>query len=135
MKEYLAPIPFTRWLREQGATVATVTDVGMRAMWRWEHETKRPIPFYGVADRLLTQLEIHEWEIPDELWVDPPTCRECGTEVTGNMVRCQPCATARLKRRKAERTRKRREANRLIDRAFDGLAEHEPGDWRRKIAA
>lgn len=135
MKHHLDPPRFARWLRTQGANHATVGDAGSRTLWRWEHETERPIPFYGAVDRILTRLEIHEWEIPDDLWVDPPTCRECGVNVSGNMIRCRPCATARLKRRKADRDRRRREANRLINRALDGLVEHEPGDWRRKVAA
>lgn len=134
MKHHLDPARFARWLRAQGATRVTVGDAGTRALWRWEHETDRPIPFYGVADRLLTRLEIHEWEIPQELWVDPPTCRDCGTNVTGRMIRCQPCAANRLKLRGVERQRKRQAANRMIDRAFDGLTETSPGDWRRKAA-
>lgn len=135
MNEYLDPVRLARWLRAQGANHATVGDVGARCLWRWEHDTHRPVQFYGAVDRLLTRLEIHEWEIPDELWVDPPACRDCGVAVTGNMIRCRPCGAARLKRRKADRARERRDAYRLIDRALDGLVEQSPGEWRRKTAA
>lgn len=135
MKHHLDPPRFARWLREQGATTLTVGDVGTRTLWRWEHETERPIPFYGAADRILTRLEIHEWEIPDDLWVDPPTCRDCGVAVTGKMIYCHPCRGKVRSQRRREQRAKRAEANALIDAAFAGLVEISPGKWRRGVVA
>lgn len=59
---------FRDWLWERGVRSIDLTVNQQRACGRWKADGCR-VDFYELPDEILTRVDLHEWEIPDEVWV------------------------------------------------------------------
>lgn len=114
MKTHLHGPSFRDWIYEQrpeldGMATAVLSESDCSSLRRWKTVVD-PIEYAGVPDRIMTKLDLHEWEIPTSIWRDAPV---------------QKGAVDALARARAERDRKRR--------ALAGLREVN-GVWVREAA-
>lgn len=88
-------------------------------LYRWRKESVKPLPFVGPVGRALVKLGIHEWEIPDDVWVGPRTCLDCGGEMVSAAAQRRRCDSCRQRRK--NQLRRAREATERKRLAMAGL--------------
>lgn len=67
--EYLDGPKLARWIKEVRPDWRAATNQNFeRALYRWEHENAQPN--YYEIDHYLIKLNIFEYEIPDDFWVE-----------------------------------------------------------------
>ena len=65
--EFLHGDKLAAWIKKQRPDWRALTgDNFARALFRWENDGSRPN--YYEIDHYLIQLDIYDWEIPDEFW-------------------------------------------------------------------
>ncbi len=86
MRRFLFGPAFERWLRTFTSTTAYEAMPSLRRqMDRWK--TGTPVDYYK-ADKYLTQLDLTEWDIPEECWItDPKLERLAGQAISAKGYR------------------------------------------------
>lgn len=113
VKTHVDPKRFAAWLTSQHPDAGDrIGTHGARLIYRWKHETVTPLPYVGTVDRTMVALDLHEWEIPDEVWAEPLTCWDCGTHMPDAKPQTKRCGACQSKRRSAARRGQRTKVNR-----------------------
>lgn len=97
LREWLDARSLAEWIEAERPDYRSYGNTVERAMWRWKNNTENVNIFQ--VDRHLVNLELHEWEIPEHVWVED--------------------ADATIKG--PQRSRKRREAEVMIGEGYTNL--------------